>query len=98
MGVWQAAALASEFGFSVVGSMVAGVAIGRFLDSRLGTSPLFVLLGLIGGLLFSIYLIYAIYRLQLAPRRGRAAMARRRQAGEAGEPPGEPSALDRHGR
>ncbi len=95
MGLWQAAALASEFGFSVVGSMVAGVVIGRYLDSRLGTGPLFVLLGLIGGLLFSIYLIYAIYRLQLAPRRqAQAKGASGRRAGAATEPP----EIDRRGR
>jgi F0F1-type ATP synthase assembly protein I len=69
MGAWRAAALATEFGFSVVGSMVGGIVVGRFLDERLGTTPVFFLVGLLFGMLFSIYLIYVIYRLQIvAPK------------------------------
>jgi F0F1-type ATP synthase assembly protein I len=59
--------LAVEFGFAVVGSLVGGVFAGRYLDQRLHTSPVFLLVGLIAGFVFSIYLIYVIYRLQVAP-------------------------------
>jgi len=75
MGAWRAAALATEFGFSVVGSLVGGVAIGLFADRQLHTTPLFFLLGLLVGLIFSIYLIYVIYRIQIQPRRQAAAGA-----------------------
>lgn len=73
MGAWRAAALATEFGFSVVGSLVGGIVVGRFLDERLGTTPVFFLVGLVGGLVFSIYLIYLIYRLQISAPKARSA-------------------------
>ena len=69
MGAWRAAALAAEFGFLVVGSMLGGVLVGLYLDRQMHTPPLFFLLGLLTGLLFSIYLMYVIYRLQVPPRR-----------------------------
>jgi|SRR3954451_20432451 len=72
MGAWRAAALAAQFGFSVVGSLVGGVAVGLFLDRQFGTAPLFFLLGLFGGLVSSIYLIYLIYRVQVQPARPRS--------------------------
>jgi F0F1-type ATP synthase assembly protein I len=71
MGAWRAAALAAEFGFSVVGSLVGGIVAGRMLDQWLHTAPLFFLLGLVSGFLFSIYLIYLIYRVQVAAPRGK---------------------------
>ena len=78
MGAWRAAALASQFGFAVVGCLVGGVIGGQFLDRWLGTSPALFLTGLVVGLVSSIYLIYVIYRVQvLAPaRRGRPAGGR----------------------
>ena len=68
MGAWRAAALAAEFGFSVVGSMLGGVLVGRYLDRQVHSPPLFFLLGLLAGMVFSAYLIYLIYRLQVQPR------------------------------
>jgi ATP synthase protein I len=83
MGAWRAAVLAAEFGFSVVGSFVGGLLVGLYLDRQLGTAPLFFLLGIAGGFVFSIYLIYVIYRLQLqpgrGPRSGRRAIGTQRQ-------------------
>ena len=70
MGAWQAAALASQFGFAVIGSLVGGVVLGQVIDRWLGTAPAFFLIGLLLGLVLSVYLIYAIYRVQLQPRRG----------------------------
>jgi F0F1-type ATP synthase assembly protein I len=69
MGAWQAAALASQFGFAVIGSLVGGVVLGQVIDRWLGTAPVFFLLGLLLGLVLSVYLIYVIYRVQLQPRR-----------------------------
>lgn len=72
MGAWRAAALATEFGFAVVGSLVGGVLLGLYLDQRFSTTPVFFLLGIFGGFLFSIYLIYVLYRLQIQPRQSTA--------------------------
>jgi hypothetical protein len=69
MGAWRAAALAAQFGFAVIGTMVTGVVLGQFLDRRLGTAPAFFLIGLLLGLATSMYLIYAIYRVQVQPGR-----------------------------
>jgi ATP synthase protein I len=71
MGAWRAAAVASQFGFAVIGALVAGVLVGQFIDRQLGTAPAFFLLGLLGGLLTSVYLIYVIYKVQVQPA-GRA--------------------------
>ena len=68
-GAVRAAALAAEFGFSVVGGLVGGVLLGQYLDARFATSPIFFLLGILGGFVFSLYLIYVIYRVQSQPRR-----------------------------
>ena len=68
-GAWRAAALAAEFGFSVVGGLVGGVLLGQFLDARLGTSPVFLLIGILGGFILSLYLMYLIYRVQIQSRR-----------------------------
>ena len=72
MGAWRAAALATEFGFAVVGSLVSGILAGQFLDRRLGTALGFFLAGLVAGFVFSIYLMYVIYRVQVQPRRSAA--------------------------
>lgn len=73
MGAWRAAALATEFGFTVVGSLVGGVLLGQYLDQRFSMAPVFFLIGLLLGFVFSIYLIYVIYRIQVQPARRRAA-------------------------
>ena len=69
MGAFRAAALATEFGFAVVGSLLGGVVGGLYLDSRFGTAPALFLAGVAGGLVFSVYLIYVIYRVQVQPGR-----------------------------
>jgi F0F1-type ATP synthase assembly protein I len=68
-GAWRAAALAAEFGFSVVGGLVGGVLFGQFLDARFGTTPVLLLVGILGGFLLSLYLMYLIYRVQIQARR-----------------------------
>ncbi len=60
MGLLRAAALALQFG-SIVGAMfVLGILGGRWLDERFGISPLFLLIGLMLGLLGSAYVFYRI--------------------------------------
>ena len=68
-GAVRAAALAAEFGFSVVAGLVGGVFLGQYLDARFATFPIFLLVGILGGFVFSLYLIYVIYRVQIQPRR-----------------------------
>ncbi len=60
MGLVRAAALALQFG-SLVGAMfIVGILGGRWLDERLDLSPLFLLVGLMLGLLGSGYVFYRI--------------------------------------
>jgi F0F1-type ATP synthase assembly protein I len=67
MGLLRAAALALQFG-SLVGAMfIVGILGGRWLDERLDLSPLFLLVGLMLGLLGS---GYAFYRIVTALSRG----------------------------
>ncbi len=67
MGVLRAAALALQFG-SLVGAMfIVGILGGRWLDERLDLSPLFLLVGLMLGLVGS---AYAFYRIVTALSRG----------------------------
>ena len=70
MNGWQAASLASQFGFAVISGLAGGVIAGRYVDGQFGTTPTFLLLGLFGGFITSLYLIYAIYRLQVVNRVG----------------------------
>lgn len=48
--VWQALALATSFGLTVALLVAGGVLGGRWLDGRVGTSPLFAVVGLFLGL------------------------------------------------
>ncbi|MSQ44017.1 MAG: hypothetical protein EXR45_07410 [Chloroflexi bacterium] len=70
MNGWQAASLASQFGFAVISGLAGGVIFGGYIDRQLGTAPVFLLVGLLGGFLVSLYLMYAIYRLQVVNRAG----------------------------
>ncbi len=64
MNGWSAASLASQFGLAVISALAGGAIAGRYLDGWLGTSPIFLLVGLLGGFFTSIYLIVTIYRVQ----------------------------------
>lgn len=68
MNAWRAASLATQFGATVVGCLGGGIAFGIWLDGQAGTTPAFLLAGMLVGLGASLYLIVAIYRLQEAPR------------------------------
>lgn len=48
--VWQALALATSFGLTAALLVAGGVVGGRWLDGRLGTTPLFAVVGLFLGL------------------------------------------------
>ena len=53
-------ALVGEVGLTISLSMLAGVGIGLFIDSKLGTSPIATLIGLLLGLAAGIYGVYRL--------------------------------------
>lgn len=81
MNGWQAAGLGSQLGFAVISGLAGGVFAGRYADGQFGTAPAFLLLGLFGGFLISLYLMYAIYRLQVVNRVGPKGPSERDQTG-----------------
>ena len=62
MGRWRAALRLVGVGWYIVLCILLGVWGGLWLDNRLGTKPLFVILGLILGL---IVVVYGVYRMLL---------------------------------
>jgi F0F1-type ATP synthase assembly protein I len=56
------AIMATQIGFSVSLSTVFFILGGRFLDKYLETSPLFMIIGAILGLFFSLYLVWQIVK------------------------------------
>lgn len=56
----RALGLATQLGFAVAGPLVLGIAGGIWLDHELGTSPLFLLLGLVLGMGAAAYSIYEL--------------------------------------
>ncbi len=57
----RALALATQLGFAVAGPLVLGIAGGIWLDHRLGTAPLFLLLGTALGIGAAGYSIYELF-------------------------------------
>ena len=45
-------------GFYIGGSIVLGVVVGLWLDARLNTAPVLVIVGLFGGLVVAFYGVY----------------------------------------
>ncbi len=58
MSRWVAALRLTGVGFFIGGSIVLGVVAGRWLDSRLDTSPILVLVGLLLGIVVAFYGVY----------------------------------------
>lgn len=61
-----AAAKYAGFGFQLAGSILLFLYLGQWLDRRVGTEPLFLLLGVFTGLAAS---IYSVYRSLMADQR-----------------------------
>lgn len=57
---WRAVGLALQFGSTVVGAFLIGLGGGIWLDRRLGTSPLFLFVGLILAFIAVGYSLYEI--------------------------------------
>lgn len=64
--------LALQFGGTTIGSLAICLGGGLWLDRRLGTSPLFLLIGLVIAFLAVGYNLYQIATVRLEPRRSRA--------------------------
>ena len=58
MNRWEAALRLVGVGFFIGGSIVLGVFAGLWLDSKFNTTPIFVILGLIMGLIVAFYGVY----------------------------------------
>jgi len=58
MSRWVAALRLTGVGFFIGGSIVLGVVAGRWLDSRLDTSPILILVGLLLGIVVAFYGVY----------------------------------------
>ncbi len=58
MGRWVAALRLIGVGFFIGGSILLGVVAGLWLDNRLNTSPILVIVGLILGIAVAFYGVY----------------------------------------
>jgi len=58
MSRWGAALRLIGVGFYIGGSIVLGVVVGLWLDSRLNTEPILVIVGLILGIIVAFYGVY----------------------------------------
>jgi len=58
MSKWVAALRLVGVGFFIGGSIVLGVFAGLWLDSKLNTSPILVIVGLILGIVIAFYGVY----------------------------------------
>lgn len=55
---WLAALSLSGIGFYIAGSIILGIVGGRWLDSKLNTNPLWLIVGLILGIIVAVYGTY----------------------------------------
>ena len=58
MSRWEAAARLVGVGFYIGGCIFLGVIGGRWLDTRLGTEPIWIIAGLILGVILAFYGVY----------------------------------------
>ena len=58
MSRWVAALRMTGVGFFIGGCIVLGVFVGLWLDSKLNTSPVLVIVGLILGIVFAFFGVY----------------------------------------
>lgn len=59
---WVAALGLTGIGFFVAGAILFGVLGGRWLDSKLNSEPVFIIVGLILGIVIAFYGIYSMVR------------------------------------
>lgn len=73
---WRVIGMALQFGSTVIGALLIGLVGGGWLDRRLGTSPLFLLIGLVLGFIAIGYSLYELATVGVAPRRATRGAAR----------------------
>ncbi len=61
MRQWQAALRVVGVGWHVAGSIILGVLAGLWLDNKFDTKPLFVVAGLILGIIVAGYGVYQVF-------------------------------------
>ena len=71
MSRWAAALRLTGVGFFIGGSIVLGVIAGLWLDSRLNTSPILVLVGLFLGIVVAFWGVYQMLLPLIGSRRGK---------------------------
>ena len=71
MSMWAAALRLTGVGFFVAACILGGTLTGLWLDSKLDTKPLFVLLGLAVGLAVAFYGVYRMIRLVINNKQNR---------------------------
>ena len=59
---WVAALGLTGIGFFVAGSIICGVLGGRWLDNKLNSEPVFIIVGLILGIVVAFYGLYSMLR------------------------------------
>lgn len=55
-------AIASQVGFGIAGPLIVFIGGGVFLDKKVGTSPLFLLIGMVFGMIGAGYAMYDLVR------------------------------------
>jgi len=71
MSRWVAAMRLIGVGFFIGGSILLGVFAGRWLDSRLDTEPVFVIVGLFLGIAVAFYGVYQMLLPLISNRQGK---------------------------
>jgi len=71
MSRWGAALRLIGVGFYIGGCIVLGVLVGLWLDSKLNTQPILVIVGLVLGLLMAFYGVYQLLLPLIGNKRGK---------------------------
>jgi ATP synthase protein I len=62
MNRWVAALRLTGIGFYIAASILIGILAGLWLDGKLDTAPLFIILGLLFGLVVAVFGVYQMIR------------------------------------
>ncbi|MFC1897044.1 AtpZ/AtpI family protein [Chloroflexota bacterium] len=62
MSKWPAALGLTGIGFVIAGSIILGVLVGHWLDSKLNSDPVGLIIGVIVGILVASYSVYTMIR------------------------------------
>jgi ATP synthase protein I len=62
MNRWPIAFRLTGIGFYIAACILIGILVGLWLDNKLGTTPLFILLGVLVGLALALFGVYRMVR------------------------------------